>query len=150
MKITDEARQAAMDALALVPLPPSVHLGNVVATVLSAAEPHLLAGDDTSDGFHTVGELYHHRMLLTAGLFGLMPLLSGFHPHKSWRHSDGELCFGGDWFIVVAQLPTGQISYHYPAEHWDLFRVADLYLPAPYDGHSPQDVVDRMTKWLEG
>jgi hypothetical protein len=29
------------------------------------------------------------------------------------NHSDGTQCFNGQWFIVVAQLPTGQISNHY-------------------------------------
>lgn len=30
---------------------------------------------------------------------------------KSYRHSDGELCFGGEWFIVMAYLPTGQAHF---------------------------------------
>lgn len=32
---------------------------------------------------------------------------------KSWRHHDGEKCFGGGWFIVTTRLPTGQVSNHY-------------------------------------
>jgi len=35
----------------------------------------------------------------------------------------GEYCFGGGWFLVVAVLPTGQISNHYELKHWDLLNI---------------------------
>lgn len=69
--------------------------------------------------------------------------------HKSLHHSDGELCFGGSgWFIVVAQLPTGQISNHYKIEDYDLFICEERELPALYDGHTPSEVYDRLIKML--
>jgi hypothetical protein len=37
---------------------------------------------------------------------------------KSYKHYDGEECFGGGWFIVMAELPTGQISNHYENRYW--------------------------------
>lgn len=109
----------------------------------------------TSDGFHTFDELYLHRKLLNAGLFRTWhiwpgPEGYGADVHKSWRHSDGELCFGGGWFIVVAQLPAGQISYHYPAADWDLFQIPERELPAEFDGHTAEDVVARLEAWLRG
>jgi hypothetical protein len=109
----------------------------------------------TSDGFHTFDELYRHRMLLTAALFnqwGRLVMIGGrqlFEVHKSRRHSDGEAPFGGGWFIVVAQLPTGQISYHYPLEHWDLFHVPERERAAPWDGHTSEQAADRLQEWLE-
>lgn len=37
-----------------------------------------------------------------------------------------EKCvFGGDWFIVIAELPTGQISNHYRVEDWNLFDIPE-------------------------
>jgi len=71
--------------------------------------------------------------------------------HKSWRHHDGGECFGNpDWFIVVAMLPTGQISNHYHREHWDLFHCPEvpkaLY---PYDGHQSGDVLERIVEYLQ-
>lgn len=63
---------------------------------------------------------------------------------KSWNHSDGELCFGGGWFIVTATLTTGQVSNHYKAEHWELFAVPEVDLPPEYDGHTPQDAAERL------
>lgn len=100
---------------------------------------------NTSDGYHTFNELYDHRRVLTAALFNEWAMANEFEVHKSWRHSDGQRCFGGGWFIVVAELPTGQISYHYEEEHWDLFKIPEVSKPHDYDGHNAQDVVDRLS-----
>lgn len=117
---------------------------------LEAAAPLMQGDDDTSDGHHTFRELYRHRMLLNAGLFRVLAACEIGDVHKSWRHSDGKLCFGGGWFIVVAQLPTGQVSYHYPADAWDLFRIPERETPATFDEHTPADVLDRLQWWIEG
>ena len=101
---------------------------------------------ETSDGFHTFNELYDYRMLYNAALFNEW----GRHPdpqydvHKSWHHSDGEPCFGGGWFVVFAQLPTGQISNHYAAKDWDMFQIPERELGAVWDGHTPADVAERL------
>jgi hypothetical protein len=68
--------------------------------------------------------------------------------HKSWKHSDGEPAFGGGWFVVVAQLPTGQITNHYEAKHWDLFQIPAKDKADKWDGHSASDVADRLYKYL--
>jgi hypothetical protein len=116
-----------------------------------------------SDGFHTFKELYDIRLAYNAVLFNEWAkqpdenqfisinehCFQKFRPkysvHKSWRHYDGKLCFGGDWFIVVAQLPSGQISNHYEAEYWDLFKIPETEKALfPYDGHSTNDVIERL------
>lgn len=99
---------------------------------------------ETSDGYHTFNELYDYRRVYNAALFNEWATRGKYSVHKSWRHSDGELAFGGDWFIVVAQLPTGQISNHYEAKYWDDFRVPEAELPLTYDGHTPQEALDRL------
>ena len=100
------------------------------------------------DDYHTMAELYEYRMLYNAALFNEWAADLKYGTHKSWRHSDGEPCFGGGWFIVVATLPTGQISNHYKAEYWDLFDVPAVPIPAEYDGHTPQQVADRLMAYL--
>lgn len=96
-----------------------------------------------SDGHHTFNELYRVRMALTAALFNNMP--HKYKPRKSKRHHDGELCFGGDWFIVCANLPSGQISFHYHMEYWDDFRIlATEKALFPFDGHTTDDVINRL------
>jgi hypothetical protein len=123
--------------------------------------------ENTSDGYHTFKELYEFRKVYNAALFnewakqemrnpkwanGNEPLnLPKYNVHKSWRHNDGELCFGGGWFIVVAVLPTGQISNHYEAKDWDLFKIPETEKALfEFDGHTSQDVLDRLISTYRG
>ena len=100
---------------------------------------------DISDGYHTFAELYEFRKQYNAALFNLLHECGYSDVHKSYRHHDGELCFGGMYFIVVAILPSGQISNHYKIGDWDLFNIP-AYETARYefDGHTPQDVINRL------
>lgn len=106
---------------------------------------------NTSDGYHTFNELYDFRKLFNALLFNEWAWHEAqyggtFKPVKSKRHSDGELCFGGGWFIVVAQLPVGQISNHYELKDWDLFQIPEVDKAPEWDGHTPQDVLKRLAE----
>lgn len=101
--------------------------------------------EQISDGYHTFQELYEFRTMYNASLFNLANKTARWDVHKSIRHFDGDLCFGGEYFIVVAMLPGGQISNHYPMKDWNLFQIP-AYDKAkyPYDGHSSQDVINRL------
>ena len=108
--------------------------------------------EDTSDGYHTFKELYDFRKAYNVALFNewgkYNPMYKNgvkYDVHKSWRHNDGEECFGGGWFIVVAILPKGQISNHYEAKDWDLFKIPEVEKAKYYfDGHTGEDVIDRL------
>jgi hypothetical protein len=107
-------------------------------------EPVVLDGN-TSDGYHTFNELYEFRKAYNAALFNEWAAGGKCSVHKSWRHHDGELCFGGGWFIVVAVLPEGQISNHYEAKDWGLFAVPETERALfEFDGHTGGDVVARL------
>lgn len=108
------------------------------------------ADGDTSDGYHTFRELYDYRRVYNALLFNAWSVMGLFDVHKSKRHSDGDECFGGGWFIVVAKLPTGQISNHYKLEYWDEFNIPERELPNTYDGHTPAIALERARAALEG
>ena len=114
-----------------------------------------------SDGYHSFEDLYSIRLAYNVALFnewgrqgnrsdksGRMYLsipVPKHDVHKSQRHHDGELCFGGGWFIVVANLPSGQISNHYEMKHWDLFRVPAVEKAKyEWDGHTSEDVIKRL------
>lgn len=117
---------------------------------LEIEHDQLAVTEDTSDGYHTFKELYEFRMLYNAALFNSWAKDGLFQVHKSWRHNDGELCFGGGWFIVVALLPAGQITNHYQAEHWDLFKIpAKDKALFEFDGHTSADVRQRLLKLLK-
>lgn len=118
--------------------------------------------EDVSDNYHSFKELYEFRKVYNAALFNEwakqttinikwayednQPVkIPKYNVHKSWKHHDGELCFGGGWFIVVAVLPTGQISNHYEAKDWDLFKIPETETALfPFDGHTAQDVLERL------
>jgi len=101
---------------------------------------------DISDGYHTFDELYEFRKVYNAALFNQWAAAGMYDVHKSVRHADGEYCFGDEnWFVVVAMLPTGQITNHYKREDWDLFRIpAKDRALFEFDGHTPADVINRL------
>jgi len=151
--------QAAVEAIARCPIlsaqsgePPEITYDvRVLSERIEAARTAVLAlfPQSTGDEYHTLDELYEYRMLYNAlaangwATHGTYPVV------KSWRHSDGEECFGGGWFIVVATLPTGQVANHYKAEFWDLFTVPEVETPPEYDGHTPAEAARRMHAMLQ-
>lgn len=106
---------------------------------------------EVNDGYHTFNELYDYRKLYNAAFFNMLARFYGaVKVVKSKRHSDGEECFGGGWFIVMAELPTGQISNHYELKDWDLFQVPEVELAPKWDGHTPQQAAERLEAFLTG
>ena len=140
---------------------------NYVIEYSSIKKDQLVSEDEVvdigelSDGHHTFNELYNFRKVYNAALFNewaenletssdfgqALFNVPKYNVHKSWRHSDGELCFGGGWFIVSAMLPTGLISNHYKAEDWDLFKIPEVEKALyEFDGHTSEDVLNRLKK----
>jgi hypothetical protein len=109
--------------------------------------------------FQNVSELYDIRKAYNVALFnewGKTQVFyvdgrerhSMYHVHKSKRHNNGELCFGGDWFVVCAMLPTGQITNHYHISDWDLFNIPETEKALfEFDGHNTQDVIKRLLEF---
>ncbi len=96
---------------------------------------------DLSDGYHTFNELYKHRTVLTALAFIHLP-----YAWKAKIHEDGSMYDG--MFIVGAPTPWGMITYHYDLEYWNLFKVPELPHAPKFDGHTPNDVVDRLENYI--
>lgn len=128
------------------------------AEILSIVE-ELESSDlgEISDGYHTFNELYLYRMLYNAAFFNGLAFYDNwadgswnvdFDVHKSKKHSDGEECFGGNWFIVIAELPTGQISNHYEMKYWDLFKIPEKEFANKWDGHTPQEAAERLKNFV--
>lgn len=107
---------------------------------------------DITDGYHTFDELYDYRMLYNAAFFNFLASLPGnpYNVHMSFCHSDGELCFGGSWFIVMANLPTGQVSNHYKIiTDFGYFSCVPLRDKADvWDGHTPEDAKERIARYI--
>ena len=92
--------------------------------------------DDVSDGYHTFRQLYYQRMILFAALVKQ----NRSKAWKSLRHEDGELCFGGGWFIVGIDAPEGSYTYHYEDNYYSLFDCEELERGKHWDGHTEKDV----------
>lgn len=103
-------------------------------------EPHKIDGD-TSDGYHTFNELYHHR----AVLFSV--IVKAF-PDRAWKsklHHDGTMYDG--MFIVGIETPYGQATYHYDIDpYWDMFDCRELSQAPEWDGHTPTQAIERIGK----
>ena len=91
---------------------------------------------DLSDGYHTFNDLYYQRMMLFAALVKQ----NKDKAWKSWKHEDGEFCFGGGWFIVGIDTPEGSYTYHYEEQYYDLFECEELLEAKHWDGHTEKDV----------
>ena len=97
--------------------------------------------DDLSDGFHTFRQLYYQRMML----FAVIVKQNKDRTWKSLRHEDGELCFGGGWFIVGIDTPEGSYTYHYENNYYSLFDCEELERGKHWDGHTEKDVTRLMS-----
>ena len=95
---------------------------------------------EVSDGFHTFNGLYEQRMILFAALVKAYKDKAW----KSYRHEDGEYCFGGGWFIVGIDTPEGSYTYHYENKYWDMFDCVDLPRAKHWDGHTEADAETRL------
>ena len=95
---------------------------------------------ELSDGFHTFNSLYEQRMILFAALVKAYKDKAW----KSYRHEDGEYCFGGGWFIVGIDTPEGSYTYHYENKYWDMFDCIDLPRAKHWDGHTEADAETRL------
>lgn len=124
----------------------------VVGELIPADHKH---DGKTSDGYHTFDELYHHRAVLFATVVA-------DHPRMSWKsklHHDGTMYDG--MFIVGLDTPYGQASYHYDIDpYWDMFRCVARERAPEWDGHTPDQALERIYKirgndllkprWLSG
>ena len=64
----------------------------------------------------------------------------GFNVYKARKDSDGEYPFGVDRFIVIIDLPTGNISKIYEIKDWDRFKIPEKEFADKQNEHSPRYV----------
>ncbi len=108
----------------------------------------LIKDSDTnkiSDGYHSFGELYEHRITLFITLCRFISS-DEFYVAKDknekfyvWK---SQVTSG--WFILGIGTAHGkQISYHLPASKWDECNFANEGQPL-FDGHISKDVLLRL------
>ena len=96
---------------------------------------------DTSDGYHTFNELYHHRAVLFS-------VIVRDHRELAWKarkHHDGTMYDG--MFIVGIETPKGQATYHYDLDpYWEMFDCEEREYAPEWDGHTPDEAIARIAK----
>lgn len=85
--------------------------------------------------------MYEHRHLLFLNLIEY-----GVTSWKSKLHDDGTFLEG--YFIAGIKLPTGMITYHLPIRLWDVTNVQELEKAPKWDGHTSDDVLERLLKLI--
>ena len=95
-------------------------------------------GNQLEDNYHTMSELYYHRMLLFVTILKLAKE-KGYELYKSKLHHDGTKI--DDYFIVGVFTPEGQYAYHYNLKYWNYFNFVDEWDRAPeWDGQQAEDL----------
>lgn len=128
--------------------------GMATKTVGGDLEINVVKTDSVSDGYHTFGELYDHRITLFVALAKLLRRqenVLGSAPGESfvWRskrhHAEDQAMYDG-WFVLgIGRFEGQQITYHLPLARWDETDFADTLDHAPkWDGHTAADVLDRL------
>lgn len=103
-------------------------------------EKPIITGE-TSDGYHTFNELYHHRAVLFSIIIKMFPTRAW----KSKKHHDGSMFYG--MFIVGIETSAGQATYHYDLDpYWDMFDCQELDYAPEWDGHTAADAIERIGK----
>ena len=99
-----------------------------------------------SDGYHTFGELYEHRITLFIALCASKMDSAHSEVWRSKLHSDGSNFDG--WFVLGVGKEKGhQITYHLPMSKWhDTEFAEDLERAPEFDGHTSADVLERLRK----
>lgn len=98
-----------------------------------------------SDGYHTFGELYSHRIELWIALCKMSVQTEQRRlVWRSTKHSDGTEIDG--WFLLGMSSTNGlQMTYHLPIGVWNKCYFATQMDTAPtWDGHTSNDVIDRL------
>lgn len=96
---------------------------------------------EISDGHHTFGELYEHRIILFCTLCNLLPNISW----KSKKHYDEENDpMYEDSFIAGINTPDGIATYHIKLQYWELFEVIELERAPKYDNYGNEEVLQRI------
>ncbi len=103
-----------------------------------------------NDGEYSFEELYKFKAIFYAALLSAWNKAGTNNPHKSIRFNNGDLCHGGDSFVVMAALPQGLITGYYPIDMWDYFNIPEtecaLYAS---DSQTTEDTFERLILFMK-
>jgi hypothetical protein len=86
-------------------------------------------GDDIEvrDEYHSMHELYQHRMALNIALFNTLDSSSDYHSYRVYKsehhHPDSDKMFEGYFIVWCIDVNGKWTSYHYHLKHWEKFNI---------------------------
>lgn len=94
-----------------------------------------------NDKHHNFKDYLKQRTIILAWACNSNPSLCW----KSKKHYDEENdpMFNGD-FVVGINTSLGYSTFHIKLEYWDLFLIPEIERAYPYDGHSPEENIQRI------
>ena len=95
---------------------------------------------------HTIQEVFDLKVLYHAAFFNLLYQEGRYAVTKSKQH-DNTL-YKDKYFIVQAELPTGDISDYYEYEYWRLFCIPELEEANKSDRHTMNEVLIRLDDYI--
>ncbi len=104
------------------------------------------AHNEVFNGDYSVGEFLDFKVLYNAAFFNLLYREGKYTVIKSKKHNN--ILYENEYFIVQAELPTGQISDYYQNEYWSLFCIPELKEPNESDGHTVYDIFVRLDDYI--
>lgn len=107
---------------------------------------------EVSDGYHTMKELYKHRFHLFIALCNVIdryrnPLENSMKCWKSKLHEDGtmyENMFVAGITMLQFDGTVKFATYHLDLKYWDKMHILELRNAPKYDGHTSNDVLERL------
>lgn len=108
---------------------------------------------EVHDDSHSFNDLYNHLDTLFLCLVRLLFERNNFNPEyracKSKLHADGTN-FEGYFIVMITNVALNeQISYHLDIDkYWDPCDLEEVEKAPVWDGHSSDDVIERLTKWF--
>lgn len=96
------------------------------------------------DGYHTMDELYDHRIALYITLCRVLDRSGEAYIWRSKMHENG-LGYEGWYVLGIGHQDGRQISYHLPNSTWLETNFAHtLTRGIKFDGHTSADVIKRL------
>ena len=118
------------------------HIKEMEIKKINEAITKLKDTNNVSDGYHTFGELYEHRVKL---FIALCKARKDLNPIRSFVNSEGVKY--DDWFLLQIGSYGSQIRYHLPKSEWENCSFAKEVEQMPeFDGHTAKDVVTRIAE----
>ena len=133
---------------------------DILKTLLNAADNinHTISGmkkigmptKDISDGYHTFGDLYHHRALLFASVLCIPEINKCAWKSKKHFDNDKDPMYDGMFIVGFTAELDGkkyEASYHYDIDpYWDKYfgHVKEIDHAPEFSGYTPEDSINTI------